>query len=83
MLTDLRTDLEAIDNFSHDEIEKAYNQALERAGVANKDFLQLFRVCLTGLAGGPPLFEIAATVGKLAVLRRIEHVVQEFGNSNN
>jgi hypothetical protein len=42
--------------------------------------LQLFRVCLTGVAGGPPLFEIAALIGREALERRIEHAIQEFEN---
>lgn len=59
-------------------IEQIYNDCLNKHGIAGKDFLQLFRVCLTGVAGGPPLFEIAALIGKDAVCRRISHAIQEF-----
>jgi len=32
----------------------------------------LFRVILSGVAGGPPLFEIAELIGKQETIRRIE-----------
>jgi glutamyl-tRNA synthetase len=55
--------------------EKIYNDALAKAGVAGKDFLQLLRVCLSGVAGGPPIFEMAALFGKESTLRRLKHAL--------
>lgn len=76
LLETLISKLDALRNFSHDEIEANYHQALEAHGIAGKDFLQLFRVILTGAAGGPPLFEIAAMLGKEVVIRRIQLALQ-------
>jgi glutamyl/glutaminyl-tRNA synthetase len=41
--------------------------------VASKDFLQMFRVCLTGVAGGPPIFEMAELFGKESTINRLEN----------
>jgi len=40
------------------------------------NFMQLFRVVLSGLAGGPVLFEMVALLGKAAVVRRIEGFIK-------
>jgi glutamyl-tRNA synthetase len=72
VLADLITFFEPITDFNAGAVEAAYNEALAKNNVANKDFLQLFRVCLTGLAAGPPLFEIASLLGKQNTIDRIK-----------
>jgi glutamyl-tRNA synthetase len=64
--------------FSAAIFEEIYNHALTKHGVAGKDFLQLLRVCLTGVAGGPPLFEIAALIGQQETLMRLEKATMEI-----
>jgi glutamyl-tRNA synthetase len=78
LLREINKQIAAIEEYNAAAIEGVYNQALNNHGIAGKDFLQLFRVCLTGIAGGPPLFEIANLIGKAAMLRRVEHALQEF-----
>jgi hypothetical protein len=34
--------------------------------------MQLFRVCLSGVGGGPMLFEMAELLGKEEVVKRLE-----------
>ncbi len=58
--------------FSHATFEAAYNEALTKNGVSNKEFLQLLRVCLSGVAGGPPIFEMAELFGKEVTLQRLQ-----------
>lgn len=78
LLETMLSGLSALQSFTHDEIEASYHQALEAHGIAGKDFLQLFRVILTGAAGGPPLFEIAAMLGKDVVIRRIQQALRQL-----
>lgn len=61
-----------IDAFTASAFEAAYNEALNKNGVSNKDFMQLLRVCLSGAAGGPPIFEMGALFGKEVVLQRLQ-----------
>lgn len=81
LLKDLIDMFEATTNFTHTQIEAAYNNALLKNNIAGKDFLQLFRVCLTGVAGGPPLFEIAALLGKAKTINRINNALNKLNNA--
>ncbi len=80
VLSDIKSVVETLESFNHEEVEKAYLSALEKNGVPSKDFLQLFRVCLTGVAGGPPLFEMAALFGKNNTVERIDYAINTLGN---
>lgn len=59
-------------DFSAGSFETDYNEALQKNGVTNKEFLQLLRVCLSGVAGGPPIFEMAELFGKEITLKRLQ-----------
>jgi glutamyl-tRNA synthetase len=80
LLNDLVLLFEPIADFTHSNIEQAYNEALVKNGILGKDFLQLFRVCLTGVAGGPPLFEIAELIGKENTINRLKLTLQKLSN---
>jgi glutamyl-tRNA synthetase len=75
LLTDLITDFEQLTIFTQETIETAYQKALAKNEIQGKDFLQLFRVILTGVAGGPPLFEIAALIGKSESITRLKQAL--------
>ena len=64
LLGDLIEAFSSISEFTHTNTEAAYNAVLAKNEVASKDFLQLFRVCLSGVAGGPPIFEMVEIFGK-------------------
>ena len=66
--------------FSHATFESAYNEALTKNGVSNKEFLQLLRVCLSGVAGGPPIFEMAELFGKEVTLLRLQAALNNIKN---
>jgi glutamyl-tRNA synthetase len=59
-------------------VEDAYNNALTRHGVTNKEFLQLFRVCITGVGGGPPLFEVCELLGQEETVNRINTALKRL-----
>jgi glutamyl-tRNA synthetase len=75
VLQDMIQALQTSQDFDAATFEKIYNDALAKAGVAGKDFMQLLRVCLSGVAGGPPIFEMAALFGKESTLRRLKHAL--------
>ncbi|MFN5919789.1 MAG: glutamate--tRNA ligase [Bacteroidota bacterium] len=76
VLQDMIQTLQTTQDFDAAIVEKAYTDALAKAGVAGKDFMQLLRVCLSGVAGGPPIFEMAALFGKESTLRRLKHALE-------
>jgi glutamyl-tRNA synthetase len=67
----------AQNNFSHDELEKTFKQLASELGIKPGEVMQLFRIIITGGAGGPALFEVVALLGK-EVIRRIERALKEF-----
>jgi glutamyl-tRNA synthetase len=75
VLTDMITNIQALPEHGAIHIEEAYNAALAKNEVLGKDFLQLLRVCLTGVAGGPPLFEMAALFGKEETIARLQRAL--------
>jgi glutamyl-tRNA synthetase len=78
VIADLLILLNNISDFNHANIEAAYHEALTKNGVESKDFLQMFRVCLSGVAGGPPMFEMAALFGKQSTISRLENALKRI-----
>jgi glutamyl-tRNA synthetase len=68
----------AQNNFAHDELEKVFKQTATDLGIKPGEVMQLFRVIITGGAGGPALFEVVALLGKEEVNKRIERALKEF-----
>jgi glutamyl-tRNA synthetase len=75
VLQDLVEGLKLLSEFSSSTIENEYNSALTKNNVAGKDFLQLLRVCLTGVAGGPPIFDMCELFGKENTIQRLENAL--------
>jgi glutamyl-tRNA synthetase len=75
VLKDLIENLRSLSDFTTSNIEAQYQEALTKNEVAGKDFLQLLRVCLTGVAGGPPLFEMCELFGKENTVLRLENAL--------
>lgn len=75
VLQDMIQLLRPLETYNATTIEAAYNEALTKNGVANKDFMQLLRVCLSGVAGGPPIFEMAELFGKHETIARLQRAM--------
>jgi glutamyl-tRNA synthetase len=75
VLTDLIAGAHNLSEFTASNLEAVYQQALDKNGVAGKDFMQLLRVCLSGVAGGPPIFEMAELFGKEETIRRLQRAL--------
>ena len=78
VLQDLIQHTRVIEKFGATDFEQAYNEALTKNGVSNKEFMQLLRVCLSGVAGGPPIFEMAALFGKQNTIQRLQNALNQL-----
>jgi glutamyl-tRNA synthetase len=72
VLTDLIANAKNLNGFTASNLEAVYNEALTKNEVPGKDFMQLLRVCLSGVAGGPPIFEMAELFGKEETISRLQ-----------
>ena len=61
-----------LNTFTAAETEAAFKTTAEVQGIATGQVMQLFRVCLSGVGGGPMLFEMVELLGKEEVLKRLE-----------
>lgn len=78
VLNSLIENLSSLTEFSSANIEEQYNVSLVKNDVAGKDFLQLLRVCLSGVAGGPPIFEMCELFGKENTLLRLQNALNSI-----
>jgi glutamyl-tRNA synthetase len=64
--------LGSLENFEATEIEKTFKATAETLGMNPGSVMQLFRVLVSGVGGGPQLFELVATLGKSEVIKRLQ-----------
>ena len=76
----LTDNYKAIDNFTAAETENIFKQTGEQTGVAVGTVMQLLRVLLTGVGGGPMLFEMMELLGKKETLQRLETALTKVKN---
>jgi glutamyl-tRNA synthetase len=68
--------LEALPEWNAIEIENSFKTHAAAAGIKPGELQLPFRIMLVGGKFGPPVFEIAAKIGKATTLRRISHVLK-------
>ncbi len=68
-------DFSSLVEWNHLQIETTFKIACEKVEVSPGSVQQLFRVFLTGLPGGPALWEIAEILGKEEVINRIKTAI--------
>jgi glutamyl-tRNA synthetase len=61
-----------LNTFTALETEAAFKATAEAQGIGAGQVMQLFRVCLSGVGGGPMLFEMVELLGKDEVVKRLE-----------
>lgn len=59
-------------------LEATFKATAEATGTNPGSVMQLFRVCLSGAAGGPVLFEMAELLGKDVCVRRLENALSSI-----
>jgi glutamyl-tRNA synthetase len=68
----------SLSEFTAASAEAAFKAAAEKAGIKTGEVMQLFRVCLSGMAGGPALFEMAELLGRDEVVRRLNVAAEKI-----
>lgn len=73
-------ELESVDTWDHENIERSLRTMLERLGINPRKGLQPLRVAVTGSAVSPPLFESMAILGREVVLTRLAKARRRLAN---
>ena len=64
--------------FTAAETEKLFNETLAEQNLQSKDVLQVFRLSVTGVGAGAPIFETVELLGKDRVVNRMERALNEI-----
>jgi glutamyl-tRNA synthetase len=75
---EVNTAFKAMSSFTAAEAEAVFKQTAETLGIKTGEVMQLFRVCVSGAAGGPALFEMCELLGKEEVVRRLDAATQKI-----
>ncbi len=76
-LSSMAEALDTLGDFSPAAIENCFKQTCESAGLKTGEVMQLLRVALSGLGGGPALFEMTALLGKERAVKRIRLFIEK------
>lgn len=81
VLSELKIQLEGLEAFNHDSLEKTIQDFLEGKEIGMGQIMNPFRLTLVGAGIGPGVFDIAELIGKEETLKRlqagIDHVKRE------
>lgn len=69
-----------LDSFTTSETEKSFKATAEKLGINPGHVMQLFRVCISGLGGGPALFEMVELLGKQQVINRLATAAKKINS---
>jgi glutamyl-tRNA synthetase len=67
-----------LEHFTALETEAVFKATAEKLGIGSGQVMQLFRVCISGVGGGPMLFEMVALLGKEEVVKRLEKALADI-----
>ena len=72
VLADLKDAIESSDSFTNETIEHLFHAIVEeKNGRKPGEMMLAFRLSVSGVAGGPPIFDMIAVMGKEATLRNM------------
>ena len=77
--TELKNAFSTLNSFTAIETENTFKATAEKLGIGAGQVMQLFRVCVSGLGGGPVLFDMVALLGKEEVMNRLDKAVKILG----
>ena len=72
LISDWLAEIKTITDFTAENIEATFKAFLEAQQIGIGAVLQPFRLCVTGVAAGPGMFDISDFLGKEEVISRIE-----------
>ena len=67
-----------LNTFTAAETETTFKATAEKLGMGPGQVMQLFRVCLSGVGGGPMLFEMVELLGKDEIIKRLETAINSI-----
>ncbi|MEO0896221.1 MAG: glutamate--tRNA ligase [Bacteroidota bacterium] len=79
ILLDIKNKFAQIPSWKAEEIEKVFKKHLEDNELGMGKAMAPTRLALTGVAGGPGVFDIADLIGKEETLNRLQKAVDEVG----
>ncbi len=79
MLSELAASLRTLEPFTHDAVEKTFNDLVNARGVKLGKLAQPVRVALTGGTVSPGIYDVIEVMGRDKVLKRIEAAVGMIG----
>ena len=71
----LKAELTAIEDFTHENIERAFTGTLEKCRLTMGELAQPVRVALTGSSVSPGIHEVIEVLGKARTLHRLENAL--------
>ncbi|MES2836094.1 MAG: glutamate--tRNA ligase [Bacteroidota bacterium] len=72
-LAALVEEFKGLSDFSAASTEATFKATAEKLGLGAGQVMQLFRVSISGVGGGPALFEIVELLGKDEIAKRLQH----------
>ncbi len=78
----LKDQFAALEDFTTENVEVTIKAFMAEHGLGFGDVLQVFRVMMAGTKSGPPIFEMAALLGKAEVVKRMEDSAKVFDEMN-
>lgn len=75
LIAELAKEYQSEKDFSAANAENIFKQMCEKLEIKTGEVMQLFRVCISGVGGGPALFEVASLLGKDKVIKRLKTAV--------
>jgi glutamyl-tRNA synthetase len=78
LISEWLEELKKISAFTAQNIEETFKAFLEAKQIGIGAVLQPFRLCVTGVAAGPGMFDISEFLGKNEVISRIEIGLNEI-----
>lgn len=73
VLADLKTGLASLSDFNKESIEACFHDVVEnKHGKKPGEMMLAFRLSVSGVAGGPPIFDMVALLGREAALANME-----------
>lgn len=74
----LQSKLESLQSWETGKVESTVKELMHDAELKFGQVLPVFRVMLCGTVQGPPIFEVAALLGKEAVIQRMKEFIRKF-----
>lgn len=83
LIKNFSAELHRVQNFDAQSIEQTLRNFAKKNNVKAREIIHSLRVFVTGLEGGPGLFETLDLLGKETCMRRINKVLENYGRIND